>query len=190
MPEPFKKRLSEAWRVLLGRSITAAPAPTVDTAAEEARLSAQAAAAAARLEAEEARQMAAALRRELDAERASRDNAIEAALQARLEPALDDAATIIGQLALQARLIEQGKPVGARDVMALASRLAKCFEKLGLVPLDKAGDQALFDSTRHQPMGGFSPEQGAPVAIKIPGCRLGQRILKKSIVEPVNNENK
>jgi hypothetical protein len=180
MRPPFPQRLAAAWRALCGAAPATAPPPAAP--ADDACLAAQAEAARQRLAAEEAAAQVAALRRELDAERQGRAQAVAASLQARLEPALADAALFRGQLALQAHLLEQGKPVAARDVLALAGGLARAWEKLGLTLLAQPGAAAAFDPAQHQPVEGFTPAPGAPVAITIPGCRLGERILRKSFV--------
>jgi molecular chaperone GrpE (heat shock protein) len=179
----LSKRLAAAWQSLTGAA-TAPPSVAGPSAADDARLAAESAAAALRLEVEEARQQIAALRRELDAERAGRADAVQAAVASQMEPALADAASFIGQLALQASLIEQGKPVAARDVMALARNLSRAFEKLGLVPLAAVGDTAVFNPGLHQPLGTSSPAAGSPVVVKIPGSRLDGKIVRKSLVEP------
>ncbi len=182
MRPSFSKRLTDAWEVLTGDAV-APPAPPAD----DARLAAESAAAGLRLQVQEAEQRMVSLRRELDAERAARAaraDAIQAAVASHMEPALADAASFIGQLALQASLIEQGKPVAARDVMALARNLSRAFEKLGLIPLAAVGETASFNPDLHQPLGGSSPLAGSPVVVKIPGCRLAQKIVRKSLVEP------
>lgn len=136
-----------------------------------------------RLRADDAEGFAAALRRELDAERDSRARAIATAVDARLDPVLTEAASLLGQLAVQARLLEEGKPVGALDVMALALRLTAVFERLGLAALGAPGQRVAFHADQHQPLGGTSPAPGAVVVIKVPGYRLGERIIRKSLVE-------
>ncbi len=176
---PFLKRLTDAWALLIGVAV-APPAPPAD----DARLAAESAVAGLRLQVQEAEQRLASLRRELEAEKSGRADAIQAAVASHMEPALADAASFIGQLALQASLIEQGKPVAARDVMALARNLSRAFEKLGLIPLAAVGETASFNPDLHQPLGGSSPLAGSPVVVKIPGCRLAQKIVRKSLVEP------
>ena len=164
---------SAAWRAL-----RATPAHSTD----DATLTAQSDAARERLRADEAAQQTAALRRELDAERAQRAQAVTAALDARLDPILADAASVLGQLALQASLIEQGQPVGPRDVMALANSLARSFEKLGLTLIAQPGETAPFNPDHHQPLTGTAPPIGTPITIKIPGARIPARILRKSLI--------
>jgi molecular chaperone GrpE (heat shock protein) len=186
MAATLPQRLQEAWRVLRGDASASPPSPSGEAAraAEEARLTAETAVAALRLELEEAHRRGEALRREVDAERAARADAVAAGMAARLEPLLTDAAALLGQLALQARLLEEGKPVGASDVLALAGALAHLFERQGLIALAAAGDREPYDPARHQPLGQASPAAGTEVVVRIPGYRLAGKILRKSMVEP------
>lgn len=189
-------RLSAAWSALCGQECSAAPGVVPDSAPapasgaahsaalENALLDARAEAARQRLAAEECEQTAATLRRELEAERAGRSDAIAAAVQSRIEAPLTDAAATIGQLALQARLIEEGQPITARDVMALAQNLSRACAALGLEPAAAVGDAVPFDPALHQPLGGPALAPGAAITIRIPGCRLGGRLVKKSFVQP------
>jgi molecular chaperone GrpE (heat shock protein) len=186
MPATFPQRLRVAWKVLRGDAPTSPSSPRggASQAIEEARLTAEAEAAALRLELEDARRRAEALRREIGAERSGRADAVAAGTAARLEPLFADAAALLGQLALQARLLEEGKPVGARDVLALAGALARLFERQGLVPIAAAGDRVAYDPARHQPLGQASPGAGAAVVVRIPGYSLAGKVLRKVMVEP------
>lgn len=161
----------------------AAASPRDVSVDDDALLVARAEAARQRLRAGDAEGFAAALRRELDAERDNRGRAAAAAVNARLDPVLTEAASLLGQLAVQARLLEEGKPVGALDVMALALRLTAVFERLGLAALGAPGQRVAFHADQHQPFGGTSPAPGAVVVIKVPGYRLGERVVRKSLVE-------
>jgi len=178
---PLRARLAAAWHALRGAALSA-PGP-VSPAADDARLTAEAEAARLRLELEETRQRLAALRRDLEAEKAGRADAVQTALAARLEPVLGDAASLLGQLAIQSRLLDEGKPVGPRDVMALAQGLVQAFQRLGLTPLAAVDDTVAFDPGQHQPLNGSAPNPGQPVTVRIPGYRLGPQLLRKSFVE-------
>jgi molecular chaperone GrpE (heat shock protein) len=177
----LRARLAAAWHALRGAA-PSAPIPVFQPA-DDARLTAEAEAARLRLELEETRQRLAALRRDLEAEKAGRADAVQTALAARLEPVLGDAASLLGQLALQSRLLDEGKPVGPRDVMALAQGLAQAFERLGLTPLAMMGETVAFDPAQHDPLTGPAPKPGQPVVVRIPGYRLGPQLLSKSFVE-------
>jgi molecular chaperone GrpE (heat shock protein) len=176
----FSHRLAEAGRVLRGGSVAVPSA-----GAGEARvLGAEAALAGLRLALEQARQDAVATSRALEAERAARRDAVAAALAERLEPALADAAAALAQLGLQERLLAEGKPVGTGDVLALARALGRALERVGLVPVGQPGDAAGFDPAWHQPLSGSLPSAGAAVQIRMPGFRLGDKLVRKAMVVP------
>ena len=172
----FSQRLATAWRALRDR-----PAPA--EAADDTRaLDAEAAAAGLRLEFAQAQQDAQAALRALEAEQAARSDAVTATVAARLEPALADAAATLAQLALQDRLLAEGKPVAAKDVLALARGLGRSLERLGLVGIGQPGENATFDSTIHQMLSGSAPAPGTVVVLRMPGYRLGEKVVRKAMV--------
>ena len=179
------QRLRAAWLVLRGGVPSIPESAVGDTdAADDTRLAAEALAAGARLDAEEARKQVDSLRRELEADRASRTAAVEAAVSARLEPVLAEAATLMGQLALQAHLIETGTPVQARDVIAVAGRLGGLFERQGLAPLGAIGDRVAYDPARHRVLGTETLVPGSNAVVRVPGYTMGGRLVHKAMVEP------
>jgi molecular chaperone GrpE (heat shock protein) len=178
----LRQRLTIAWQALRGDGPAAVSAPV----AADGGLAAESVGAALRLQLQEAQQQATTLRRDLDAERAGRAAAVDTALQVRLQPVLADTATLMGQLALQSRLLDEGKSLAARDVMALAQALCRACERLGLSPLAAAGDTAAFDPDQHQSLAGSPLTAGQPVQVKIPGYRCGRQVLRKSFVEAVS----
>ncbi|MBU1488135.1 nucleotide exchange factor GrpE [bacterium] len=176
------KRLSDAWSALRGRSDLESEALREDEE-NEAALRADSKKATLRLDLEEARNRAEALKRELKHERAARGDTVKAAIAQRLRPMLTEAASIMAQLALQSRLIEEGKPVGARDVMALAQGLVRVFEKQGLASFGEVGAETDFNPAQHQPLGGPAPGAGAKVVVRVQGYKLGSKVVKKALVE-------
>lgn len=183
----LRERLRNAWAALRGGGPASPPFSSGPTGSggEDARLAAEAAAAGLRLELEEAKKLAVALRRELDAERGARADAVEVATASRLEPFLAEAAALLGQLALQERLLEKGKPIETRDVMALAEALSRILERQGLVALDAVGEMRDYDPACHQSLGGTALTPGLRVRVKMPGYSLKGKILRKAMVEPV-----
>jgi molecular chaperone GrpE (heat shock protein) len=179
----LRQRLLTAWGVLRGNG------PAVAPVADDARLAAEAATAALRLQLQETQQQTAALRRDLDAARAGSAAAVSTAVAARLEPALADAAARLGQLALQARLLEEGKPIAAADVMALAQALARALERTGLIPLAAVGDRLPFNPDQHQPLHGPAPAAGSLVVVRIPGYQLDGKTLRKTFVETIGGSS-
>jgi molecular chaperone GrpE (heat shock protein) len=179
----FLKRLSGAWSVLRGKSPEREAEKTQPVEENGSALQAESEAAALRLDLNEAKKQIEALARELAVERSARADAVDAAAAARLEPVLADLSTVMAQLAVQSHLIDEGKPVGAKDVMALAQKLVRTLEKLGLVSFGAPGEETTFDPALHQVLGGGSPSIDAIVVIRMPGYRLGKKTLQKAMVE-------
>lgn len=171
------KRLAGAWSSLSGRP------PDHGTEENDVALKAESETAALRLDLEEAQKRIEAQKRELDHERAGRGDAVKAALAERIGPMLAEAASIMSQLSLQSRLIDEGKPVGAKDVMALAQGLVCVFEKQGLAPFGEIGTETDFDPALHQPLGGPPPSAGTKVVVHVQGYKIEKKVVKKAMVE-------
>jgi molecular chaperone GrpE (heat shock protein) len=180
--QPFSRRLGAAWGLLVGRTTPQPAAPPADSPADQARLAAESALASARIDLEQARKETEALRRTLDGERGGRQDAIDAAKAARLAPVMTDLAETLAQLALQRRLIEEGKPVAASDVAALAAGIAETLDRVGLAQLGAPGDRAAFDPALHQSLAGPPPAAGAPITVRMPGFRFGGQIVRRASV--------
>jgi len=174
----FLDRLSLAWGVLWAKD-----RPRETLPENEAVLDAESRAAAMGLDLEGAKKEADALRREAQAERAGRAEGIRHAVQKELCALFTEAAVVMGQLALQAHLVDQGKPIQAKDVMALALGLCRVFEKHGLERIGSPEEAVPFDQDRHQSMTGCTLETGAQVVIRVPGYRMGAKALRKALVE-------
>ncbi|MDB5101295.1 MAG: hypothetical protein JWM80_5716 [Cyanobacteria bacterium RYN_339] len=116
--------------------------------------------------------------------------ALEIDAAARAGQAVDDhQRTIYGQLEplltqLPAvrRSVEDGKEVGAGDVLALLTPLDDLMAGMGFRPIGKVGEDAGFDPTRHQMTSGAAPDVGAPVTVKTVGYEQGGRILRRARV--------
>ena len=183
-PQPLSQRLGAAWGLLVGRSAPRPAGPPADSPADQARLAAESALASARIDLEQARKETEALRRTLDGERGGRQDAIDAAVAARLAPVMTDLADTLAQLALQRWLIDEGKPVAASDVAALAAGIAETLGRLGLAQLGAPGDRATFDPALHQPLSGAPPATGAAITVRMPGFRFGGQVVRRASVQP------
>jgi len=172
----FTSRLCQAWDLLLGR------AGRKTLIENEAALSAESESAGLRLDLEEAKRQADALRRQADAERTSRSEAVSQAVEKQLRGLFIEAAVLMGQLALQARLMEQGKPVKAEDVMALAQGLCRVLENHGMEKVGEPEESVTFDPNIHQPMSGQIFQAGEQVRVRVPGYRVAGKNLRKALV--------
>ena len=123
------------------------------------------------------------LRRELARGRESEATRAGEAVEARWEHFLSQAAAPATQLLTQAHLLEdEGKPVQARDVLAVARRLVRALEDEGLQMVSAAGRREAYDPARHELLqaGETPPAGGQPVEVKFAGAAYRGRIIVKA----------
>jgi molecular chaperone GrpE (heat shock protein) len=160
---------------LLGRS---------DGADAERPLALQREAQELRLQLEERSRQLAALQKERERQQAGEEARVADAVQARVERLLAEAAGPVTQLLTQAHLLEaEGKPLQARDVLAVARRLVRVLEGEGLTLDGRPGERAAFDPNRHAPLAGEAPPPGATVVVRFAGVGCRGRVLRKAGVE-------
>ncbi|MCI0464139.1 MAG: hypothetical protein L0Z62_44970 [Gemmataceae bacterium] len=137
-----------------------------------------------RLELQERERLLAALKADLERLRRREEERIEQGVQAHRERFLTDSAGPVAQLLTQAHLLEvEGKPVQARDVLAVARRLVRLLEDEGLTPEGQVGSTVPFDPDRHEPAGG-ELTAGQPVVVRFVGLTYRGKLLRKAGVTP------
>jgi molecular chaperone GrpE (heat shock protein) len=128
----------------------------------------------------------AALREALDRQRSDAEARSAEAVRAKMEQLLAEAAGPVAQLVMQGHLLEaEGKPVQARDVLAVARRLVRVLEDEGLAVDGRVGERAAFDPDRHAVLGGEAPPPGQAVVVRFVGISCRGRVLRKAGVERV-----
>jgi molecular chaperone GrpE len=138
-----------------------------------------------RLELEERERQLELLKNEVSRLRVNAQELTEAARSAQMERLLADSAAPVVQLMTQAYLLDvQGRPLQARDVLAVARRLIQVLEEQGMQVVGKIGEFQPFDPDRHEPMAsGPVIEPGTPVTVRFVGIAYGDHLLKKLGVE-------
>jgi hypothetical protein len=139
-----------------------------------------------RLEIQERDRVIAALKADLERLRRGEGERVAAAVQAERERLLTDAAAPVAQLLTQAHLLEvEGKPLQARDVLAVARRLVRLLEDEGLTAQGQVGETVAFDPGRHEPLGSdFVPKSGQAVVVRLVGVSWRGRALCRAGVGP------
>ena len=138
-----------------------------------------------RLELAERNQLVDKLKQDLERQRYSESNRLTSAIQTQVEQLLSDAAAPVTQLLTQAHLLEQGKPVQAKDVLAVAKRLIRSLEDSGLTLTGSVGETVSFDSNLHDTLGAStSLTPGIPVVVKFVGASYQGKVIRKAGVEP------
>lgn len=138
-----------------------------------------------RLELAERNQLIDKLKQKLERQRHSESDRLTSAIQTQVEQLLSDAAAPVTQLLTQAHLLEQGKPVQAKDVLAVAKRMIRTLEDSGLTITGSVGETVSFDSNLHDPLSAstsLSPR--VPVVVKFARVSYQGKILRKAGVEP------
>jgi molecular chaperone GrpE (heat shock protein) len=139
-----------------------------------------------RLHLDERSRELAALREALERQRSDAEARSAEVVRARVEQLLTEVAGPVAQLVTQGHLLEaEGKPIQARDILAVARRLVRVLEDEGLALDGRVGERVPFDPDRHAMLGGVVPAPGQTVVIRFVGITCRGRVLRKAGVERV-----
>jgi molecular chaperone GrpE len=137
-----------------------------------------------RLELTECDQLINKLKQQLEQQRTSENNNIDSAVQNQIEQLLTDTATPVTQLLTQAHLLEEGKPVQAKDVLLVAKRLISALEDNGLTIVGQVGETVSFDSNFYEPLSASTAiNPGAEVVVRFAGVSYQGKVIRKVGVE-------
>lgn len=124
------------------------------------------------------------LKQQLEQQRTSENNNINSAVQNQIEQLLTDTAAPVTQLLTQAHLLEQGKPVQAKDVLLVAKRLIRTLEDNGLTIVGQIGETVSFDCNLHEPLSANSEvSPGVEVVVRFAGVSYRGKVIRKAGVE-------
>jgi molecular chaperone GrpE (heat shock protein) len=163
---------------LLGR--TAALPGGLPASASEAELRARA--ASLELDLRQRDEQIAQMKREYGALEAARARAEAAGGQEQVEKVLRKLCGPLASLSTLAVAAKGGKDVSAADMAGLVADLERQLASLGLKAIGVAGEQTAFEVAAHQRMSGGAVHAGAPVVVRLPGYRFGERVLQKAMV--------
>ncbi len=97
---------------------------------------------------------------------------------------LEQLAGPVSQIRLQQAVMEAGREVSSRSVMAVARQTADRIEQAGLEPIGAVGIALGFDPRLHHPMSSDTTlHSEEPVVIRCIGYRYGDVIVRKALVE-------
>ncbi len=170
----IKERLSDVWAAVRGKPTSgehAVQAHVVSLKKEIGELG---------LELAESREILVAQRSRLE-EITSRENNRPAE---DLKDLFTGLAAPLSQLRMQASLLETGKDITGRSVMALAGQVAALLESAGLEPVGVTGQEIPFDPQTCEPMasgGSFQP--GEAVLVRFIGYTYQGPVVRKAIVD-------
>jgi len=176
------------WRrlfaALLGREAAAPAPPAAAAAAPEDEQAAEARARTATLEMDlrERDERIEKLRSEYEALRAERDRAVGRAGQDQVEQLLKRLAGPLSNLIALTQLAEAGQEIEVNDLVSLVRGVGKELTRAGLEAVGTVGEESRFDVALHQRMSGGAVREGTAVIIRLPGYRLGEKVLLKAMV--------
>ncbi len=122
------------------------------------------------------------MRQEYAALKAAGEHAAAGAGQDQLERLFKKLAGPMSNLSALAELSESGKDVPDGDLVSLFHAVEKELARAGLERVGRCGEDAPFDTAVHQRMSGGAVHAGTPVTVRVPGYRMGGRILIKAMV--------
>jgi molecular chaperone GrpE (heat shock protein) len=137
-----------------------------------------------RLELTERDQLVDKLKQQLEQQRTSENNNIDSAVQNQIEQLLTNTAAPVTQLLTQAHLLQEGKPVQAKDVLLVAKRLIRTLEDNGLTIVSQVGETVSFDSNLHEPLSASTEiSPNAEVVVRFAGVSYQGKVIRKAGVE-------
>ncbi len=174
------QRLSAAWQALCGQAPQQEQGPPPD----EAVLSLQSQVGGLNLDLQKAQDELARQRQRLAAQEEQQAALVTDTVAGRLEDIFTSLAGPLSQLRTQQALLEGGKEIAGRDVMALAKNFAQTLESAGLQAIGQTGGQMAFDSETAKPLSAKSQiEPGEMVTVKFIGYRFNNKVVRKAMVE-------
>lgn len=137
-----------------------------------------------RLELTDRNQLIDKLKQQLEQQRTSESNNIDSAVQNQIEQLLTDTAAPVTQLLTQAHLLDEGKPVQAKDMWLVAKRLIRALEDNGLTVVGQVGETVSFDSNLHEPLSASSKiSPDTEVVVRFAGVSYQGKVIRKAGVE-------
>ena len=88
----------------------------------------------------------------------------------------------LATLSTLAHAARSGQEVAAGDLADMVVSVEKALHGGGLEAIGEPGTEAAFDSALHQRMSGGAPRSGENVRVRLPGYRLGKKVLQKAMV--------
>jgi molecular chaperone GrpE (heat shock protein) len=109
--------------------------------------------------------------------------------QDQLERLFKKLAGPLANLSVLTAIAEAGREVEVGNLVQLIKGLQKELVRAGLEPMGKVGEKTVFDVTCHQRISGGAVREGVPVAVQIPGYRMGEKILIKAMVSAAEDHS-
>jgi len=124
----------------------------------------------------------AAMQREYDALQLELARTAQTAGREEIEALCKRLAAPLANLAALRALAAKGKTVEVTDVFSVISDIERTLGKVGLEQVGAVGEETVFDVATHQRMSGGDVQAGTAIVVRLPGYRLGERVVLKAMV--------
>jgi molecular chaperone GrpE (heat shock protein) len=169
---PNPSYLARLCAALLGRETTAAPASPLSAPLKSAL----------ELDLRERDERIAAMQREYAQLLQEKERAATEAGGEQMERLFKKLCGPLATLSTLAHAARADQPVEAREIADLVVSVEKALHAFGLEPIGEPGAEMPFEVALHQRMSGGAPHGGEHVRVRLPGFRLGQKVLQKAMV--------
>lgn len=166
------------WAALLGRQVEL----TVTTSAGEELAEMHARLATLKMDLEERDERIEQMCAEYETLEAAKERATTDAGRDEVEKLLKRISGPLATLAGLTSMAEAGDQVELADLLQLVRDLQKVLARAGLEQIGTVGERTQFDVAGHQRMSGGGVRAGTQVTIRLPGYRIGEKVLIKAMV--------
>jgi molecular chaperone GrpE (heat shock protein) len=158
------------------------PVRAEQTVADERVLALEREVQALRLELQERDRVVTNLKGEVERQRGAEETRLAEAVRMQVERLFTDVAAPVVQLLTQTYLLEvEGRPVQAKDVLAVVRRAVRALEDNGFTLEGSVGEAVAFDPNRHEPLrADTSLTPGEQVVVKFVGALYHGKVIKKA----------
>jgi molecular chaperone GrpE (heat shock protein) len=129
------------------------------------------------------------MRAEYETLEAAKERMGAVAGQDEVEKLLKQLSGPLATLAGLTGMAEAGDEVELADLVQLIRDLEKVLARAGLEQIGTVGELTEFDVAGHQRMSGGEVKAGTSVTIRLPGYRLGEKVLIKAMVSAEEQHN-
>lgn len=131
------------------------------------------------------------LQAELERSQTASEDQVNDRISAFSERLIEAAAAPASQLMAQAYLLEvEGKPLQAKDILAVARRLVDALNDTGMRLSGSPGEEARFNPEVHALLASTGPvSPGTRVRIRFPGVSFNGKIVRKAGVDLIGEDS-
>ena len=131
---------------------------------------------------QERNQRIATMQKEYKALDEARDRAAASGAEMQMGKLFKRLSGNLSNLGALADLVEAGREAEMEDVIQLIRALEKDMAAAGMERIGRVGEVCHFDPANHQRMSGGSVHAGTSVVVRIPGYRMGGKVLLKVLI--------